>query len=188
MKNANHAFHIPAQVQRRLFLTSLGLSLTLMVIFGITGGPLNTSAAPFGVVSFELAGSPERAVEVLSSWDHVGRQWAAFSLGLDFLFIPAYTVAIILGCALASRGIQTRDWPLAQGGRLLSIGVVLAGILDVVENISLLVILFGAVAAPWPQVAAWCAVPKFGLIFLALVYALYGGVISLVIKPNRGDE
>jgi hypothetical protein len=70
----------------------------------------------------------------------------------------------------------------------LSLGVILAGTLDVIENISLLVLLFGRVGAPWPQIAAWCAVPKFALIFLALVYALYGGVISLVIKPERGNE
>jgi hypothetical protein len=188
MKTRNFVNFPPIQMQRRLFIIALSLVLTLMVVFGVTGGPMNTIASPYGIVSFELAGTPERADEILSSWGQVGRERAAFSLGLDFLFIPVYIVAIIFGCALASRSIQAREWPLAHVGHFLSIGVIFAGVLDVVENISLLVVLFATITVPWPQVASWCAVPKFALIFLALVYTLYGGVISLVIKPDRGIE
>jgi hypothetical protein len=170
--------------QKHLFGLFLGLTLVLIVVFGTTGVPLNTEAAPYGVVSFELAGSEERAKAILSSWDPSARERAAFGLGLDFLFIPVYTIAIALGCTLASRGMRSREWPLAKVGKPLIVGVCLAGLLDVVENISLLVILFDSVSSPWPQIAAWCAGPKFGFIFLALVYALYGGVISLVIKKS----
>jgi len=184
MKTENQNKNILPLSQKGLFVVFLGLTLVLMVLFGITGAPLNTEAAPYGVVSFELAGSVEGTTAILSSWDSGARERAAFGLGLDFLFIPVYTIAIALGCTLASRAIRSREWPLAQVGKLLIVGVCLAGLLDVVENISLLVILFDSVSSPWPQIAAWCAVPKFGLIFLALVYALYGGVISLVIKKR----
>jgi hypothetical protein len=182
MKTENQNGYFPPLSQKVFFVVFLGLVIVLMIIFGITGAPLNTESAPYGVVSFELAGSVERTTVILSTWDPGARERAVFGLGLDFLFIPIYIIAIALGCTLASRAIRSRDWPLAEVGKVLVAGVCFAGFLDVIENISLLVIMFRHVSSPWPQIAFWCAVPKFSLIFLALVYALYGGVISLVIK------
>jgi hypothetical protein len=175
---------LPPPAQKRLFWVLLGLVVVLMTVFRITGAPMNTGAAPYGVVSFELAGSLTRAQAVLASWDAPARIRAAFGLGLDFLFIPVYAGAISLGCALASGGLQARKWPLAALGNIFAWGVVLAGLLDVIENYALTVILFGSITAPWPQIAAWCAGPKFVLIFLGLVYALYGGAVSLAIKAR----
>jgi hypothetical protein len=175
---------LPTESQKLVFWVLLGLVVVLMTVFRITGGLMNTEAAPYGVVSFELAGSVERAQAILVSWDGPARIRAAFGLGLDFLFIPVYAGAISLGCALASGGLHARKWPLASLGRIPAWGVVAAGLLDLVENYALTVILFGTVTAPWPQIAAWCAGPKFVLIFLGLVYALYGGVVALVIKKS----
>jgi len=73
---------------------------------------------------------------------------------------------------------------LAEAGNILGWGVFFAGLLDVIENFSLIVCLFGEVSAPWPQAAAICAGIKFSLIFLALVFVLYGGVISLVVRKQ----
>ena len=36
--------------------------------------------------------------------------------------------------------------------------------------------LLDAPAAPWPQVAWWCAAVKFTLVLLGLAYAAWGGV------------
>jgi hypothetical protein len=175
---------LPSQSQKPIFWVLFGLVVVLMTVFRITGTPMNTAAAPYGVVSFELAGSVDRTQVILASWDGPVRIRAAFGLGLDFLFIPVYAGAISLGCALASGGLHVRKWPLASLGRIPAWGVVLAGLLDIIENVALTVILFGSATAPWPQIAAWCAGPKFILIFLGLVYVLYGGVVSLAIKKG----
>ena len=170
---------IPPNWRGRVFWPLLALTLLLMLVFGVTGTPLNTEAAPDGVVSFEVAGSVARAEQILASWDAVARERAAFGLGLDFLFIPVYALTISLGCVMASDALRRRSWPLASPAAALIWGIFLAALLDVIENIALTTILFGSVSSPWPQIAQWCAVPKFGLLIVGLAYALYGAVASL---------
>jgi len=185
MKINNPTHPLPKNYQKVLFGAFFGLTIVLILIFGMTGGSLNTDPAPLGIISLELSGSVDVANSILSSWDDDTRMRAAFGLGLDFLFIPVYVGALTLGCALSSRNIEKRSWPLTQLGNALAWGVCLAGFLDVIENVSLLLILFDEAASPWPQIAATCAMIKFSLIFLALVFALYGGVVSLVIREQK---
>ena len=80
-------------------------------------------------------------------------------------------------CDGLGRALTSRGWPLAGEGAALAWGQWLAAWFDAVENIALIAMLFGAVVSPWPQVAYWCAVIKFALVFLGLVYAFYGGVV-----------
>ena len=171
MKVNNPAHSLPINSQKTLFGLFFGLTIILFLVFGITGEPLNTDSAPFGIISFELAGSVEVSESILSSWDDDAQTRATFGLGLDFLFIPVYTAALILRCALSSRSVESQSRALPQIGNLLAWGVCLAGFLDMIENVSLLTMLFGDVTAPWPQIAGVCAIMKFSLIFLALVYA-----------------
>jgi len=179
---------IPPGWWPRFFWPLLGLTIVLMVVFGITGARLTTEEAPYGVVSFELAGTIENVEQILNSWDVDSQLRAAFGLGLDFLFIAAYASTIAFGCGIASRVLKRNHWPLVGLGNFLSWAVALAALLDVIENIALTMILFGAVASPWPAIARWCAIPKFGLIFMGSVYVIYGGVVALVerISPVEG--
>lgn len=167
--------------QRKLFWYIFVLVLVLMIVMNFVGVPLNTPAAPYGIISFELAGSVERSSQIIASWDSTANQRAAFILGLDFLFIPVYVIAISLGCTLASGRLNSRNWPLSQVGDFLVWGIILAGILDMIENIALSLILFGTISNPLPQAAFWCASAKFMFVFLGLVYAIYGGSITLLL-------
>ena len=164
------------------FWLLLGLAVLLMVVFWVTGAPLTTDAAPYGIVSFELAGSVENAKAILESWDTEAKIRAAFSLGFDFLFMVVYASTIAFGCGLASRVLRRSNWPLANGGNVLAWGVLLAAFFDVIENMALLSMMFGPVISPWPEIAYGCAVIKFILVFVGIVYVIYGGVVGLVEK------
>ncbi|MEA3349814.1 MAG: hypothetical protein U9Q82_04255 [Chloroflexota bacterium] len=168
-----------ADLRRRVFWPLLGLTLLIIFVFNLTGAPLNTAAAPCGILSYELAGSVSNAEAILASWDSIARERAAFSLGLDFLFIPVYVSAITCGCGMAAGALRRRGWPLASLDAAAGIawGLFLAGLLDVVENIALSIVLFGIPTAPWPQVAYWCALPKFALVFFGIVYAFLGAAV-----------
>ena len=173
----------------RVFWPLLGLNILLMIVFGVTGAPLTTDAAPYGVVSFELAGTAEISQQILSSWDANTQLRAAFGLGLDFLFMAVYASTIAFGCGMAAQVLRRSGWPLSRWGNLLSWGVILAALLDIVENIALTAIIFGSVVPPWPEIARWCAIVKFSLIFISIVYVLYGGVVALVdrISPDEKE-
>lgn len=171
----------------RFFWPLLGSTILLIIVFGVTGAPLTTEAAPYGVVSFELAGSVEHAQKILASWDADTQIRAAFGLGLDYLFMVVYASTIAFGCGIGSRVLQRNNWPLAGWGTPLAWGVLLAAILDAIENFALTSILLGYVVSPLPEIARWCAIFKFALIFIGIVYVLYGGVVALVerISPDN---
>ncbi len=154
--------------------------LLLGVIFGFVGKPLNTQAAPFGIVSFELAGNLSNASTILSSWDDNTKLRAAFIQGLDFLFIPIYVGVIALGSGRASNTLLRKSWPLERIGIPLDWAVVFAGVLDCIENIALLRLLFGQPVNPWPQIAFWCAAPKFVIVIVGTIYIVYGAMAHLL--------
>lgn len=153
-------------------------TLALLIALNLLG-PSATTSAPLGIVSFELAGSPQAANAVLAGWGPADRLKAAFSLGLDFLFIPLYAWAIGWGALKAGREVERRGWPLAQAARPAIFAVGAAATLDVLENSALVKVLFAAeVRSPWPEAARWLAIGKFGLLFCGLVYVFYGAAVA----------
>ena len=148
--------------------------------------PLQTTAAPQGIVSYEMAGSVDGAQRILDSWDPTARLYAAFSLGLDYLYMPAYGIVIGLACAWAAElWCKRRRW-LALAGVGLAWGLMVAALCDAVENVALVTMLLSGVRAPWPAVAFGCATVKFALIGAGLVYTLIGGVAWL--RSRRHDN
>jgi hypothetical protein len=171
---------IPPGWWSRFFWSLFGLTIALMAVFLVTGAPLTTDAAPYGVVSFEVAGSVENARTIIESWDANAQLRAAFGLGLDYLFMVAYASTIAFGCGIAANQLRKQEWPLAKWGSLLAWGVIMAALLDAIENIALTILLWGNLSSPWPEIARWCAIFKFSLIFIGIVYVIYGGIVTSV--------
>lgn len=172
--------------QRRLIFWLL-IAVVGLILFTLTtvGAPLLTEAAPAGIISYEFAGDITSAQRILDSWDAGARQRAAFIQGLDFLFIPVYVTIIGLGCGMAADTVLRKSWPLPSLGALLAWAVLFAGLLDILENIALVLMLFDKVANPWPQIAFWCAAPKFVLIILGICYILYAALAYLLGKVSK---
>ena len=151
---------IPDEYRKRLFFTFLFLTLILFAVFRVLDQPLRTSAAPNGIVSFELARTPENAEYMLSSWSREGKSNAAFGLGIDYLFMPTYAFALAFGTLLAAG--KHSGWTKSLG---------------TVENFALFQILLGAYESSYPAIAAVCATIKFGLLIFGLVYTLIGWLL-----------
>ena len=153
---------IPQHLRKPLFYVFLVLTIVIFGVFGALDGPLRTSAAPSGVVSFELARDVETAQAIIDSWNADARLSAAFGLGLDYLFMPAYAFALSLGVLLAVG--EKKSW-IQSFAPLMGWGAFTAAVFDAVENYALWRLLAGNVVSPYPEVAALCATIKF--IFLA---------------------
>ncbi len=177
-----HPFEIlPPAVRKRVFLVLLIWTLGLMVAMQVINRPLQTAAAPAGIVSYELAWTPARARAILAAWEPqfnppmgfklTKPYYAAFSLGFDYLFMPSYAAAIALGVLLAGK---RRGAVFSRAGTWLGWGALVAAGFDALENFALWRQLIDLPASPWPQVAAVCATIKFTLILLGLAYALLG--------------
>jgi len=170
--------NIPSTSRKPLFWAFLAGTLILFAVFRVLNAPLVTPAAPGGIVTFELAGNVKATADILLSWDERADLFAAFGLGLDYLFMPFYALALGFGTLLAA-GRHT-GW-LKSIGTLAGWGALTAALFDAVENFALWQILLGALTQPWPGLAAFCAKVKFGLLILGLVYALIGWI-----WPKRG--
>lgn len=164
-------------MQRRIVVT-LGIGMvTLGLALDWIGRPLRSEAAPTAMISFELARSPDVAAEVVASWDAVpgALNAARTSLWLDYLFLLVYPVWLSLGCSAIARHSSER---VAAFGAVTAWTVLAAAPLDAVENAALLRALSDP-STPWPQLAWWCAVPKFALVILALGYIALAGPRAL---------
>jgi hypothetical protein len=168
----SHPFQaIPADKYLWVFVPLAALTVLLMAVFQAI--PLDP-----GIVQFEL-----NAEQVIKFWDEAAKIRAAFSLGLDFLFLVAYSNTIALACIWAVRVFQIREVPLvATVGILLAWGQWLAALLDGVENIVLVNILFSSILTPWSQLAKCCAIFKFILIILGLLYIGFSIVVKVLKK------
>lgn len=175
--------NLPRTLRRRLMLITSLVSILILVIFGWLGAPLTTPAAPLGMVSFQFVRTPQQVQALLASWDFRTQLIAAFCLGLDYLFMPAYALAISLADRWTGEVLRPRRWPFASLGAYLVWGVWLAALLDALENAFQAAMLFGSVS-PWLPGPTWLiASLKFGLVFIGLTYAFFGLAASLVPEP-----
>ena len=168
----------PASNRKALFFAFLAGTLILFAIFRVLDQPLQ----PNGIVAFELARTPEKAFQVMVGWEHGciscpaieksrAYYFAAFGLGLDYLFMPIYALALSLGILLAA---GRHPGLFARVGAWLGWGALAAPLFDATENFALLQELLNVAFTPWSQVAFWCAAFKFTLLVLGLIYALVG--------------
>ena len=153
-ENLPHFVNLPQTIGRFSIEEVLWFgTLLFMVVLSELGRPLKTKKAPQGIVSFELAGSGERALAMLNSWNVQAHSKARWNLYLDFVFVLFYVALLWYFCQWAAhvpyaRWMNNLDAPdkfsqilvsLLPGlGLVLSWSQLVAGLLDWCENIGLL--------------------------------------------------
>ncbi len=124
----------------------------------------------------EFTWSAQGARRLLAQWsaDEVKRvrQW----VWLDFPFLAAYVAQLGSLCLLTARA---RRGALATLGLRLAVLALVAGLLDVLENVCMLLLLKGPPEAPGAGLAAVSSVAasvKFALVIGCALYVLVGGL------------
>ena len=171
---------ISLSAQKRAFWALFVVTILVMASLQVIDTLLKNDVAPSGIVSFEFAGDLSLAQKMVEAWGRKGRIAAGLSLGLDYLFLLAYAGSIGMGCVLIARGISKSANYLCSVGIFIAWALLVAALLDMVENYALIRVLLGSNLAIWPKVAKWCAVPKFVIVVSGLAYILIGALISLL--------
>lgn len=161
-----------------LFFVFLVLTLLVSTALMRLGRPLQRAGA--GIVAYELAGDLATAQRMRQQWGERGRLYAALNLGLDYLYLVLYPITIALGCVLVAEGQTAQGIFFSRVGILLAWAQFAAGLLDAVENYALIRLLLGADDERWPPLARGCALVKFGIVGLGLLYVLIGLVRVLL--------
>jgi hypothetical protein len=143
-----------------------------------TGGP--------SILGLEFAGSEHQVGRIMSEWGEHGLHLARLSLWLDFGFMLSY------GTFFSLAAFATRDLARERGLRLLvRAGAVTpllapaAALFDAAENITWLLLLGGHGSALAARFGTMCAVAKFVLIALAILYAICGLIAWLRFRIQR---
>jgi hypothetical protein len=175
----SHPLQHRPKSRRRPALICLALAAVLPIALAAVLQPLH-EGDPGGasIVDFELAGSVERAEEILSTWRAEGVLDEAKAIQVfDLLYPLIYAGALAGGCVAAAGA-----WARAGRPRLATVGIAMAWLafaaagFDYVENLALAISLWDEPVSPWPQLAFGAAVLKFTAIWLAILFALSGGI------------
>lgn len=147
-------------------LSLLG-ALATAIIMQTQGGGFKTDFTPLGIVSLELASNIAQVQQILAVWNHHD---LLLNIGLDFLFIPAYTFFFIQ--SLKNTISKHRlSWLQQLGTKLIAVAYVAAA-LDVIENVLMLSSMMGHYSAGSICATASIATTKFVGIGFILLYLL----------------
>ena len=177
----------PEAADSRLLRITFLMLLFLATWVGLSRADPKLEHSPFKrpMLVFEMAGSVEearRVIELSERADKGAREKFRIALLWDFVFLFLYPASTAVACFIATRFFSANQYLDYKYGLMLICLQFLAAILDAVENTALLRILHGPVESPWPQVARWCAIPKFIIVSAGTLYALSGGVVWMLTR------
>ncbi len=163
--------------RRRVLAVAGAVALALWVFLVIQDSQIKDSGGP-GIISFEVAGTEDRALEILEEWGEAGRDDARVSLLVDFPYLIAYSIFLAVGCTIAAERFGRRGMErLAGVGPLLGWSMFLAAALDAIENVAMLRVIDGHTTT-WPGVALYAAIPKFAIAALGIAYVIAGALLG----------
>jgi len=140
--------------------------MVMVVIMQWQGSSLKTPTAKRGILDLELARTPELLQTALSGWD---LSVVKMNIWLDFAFIVTYVVFLSLAAETTAGKWGNIRW-LSQTGLFLARAAYVAGVLDIAENLLMLKTISGSYDAISLQLTFYCAVVKFILAGLIIVY------------------
>jgi len=166
-----------------LFLLGF-LTLFLTIVLHILDQPLQNVSAPNGIVSFELAKDFSQSQKILASWNPAARLYAALSLGIDYLYLAAYSFFLSLSCFSIAQKFSDGANRFFRTGILIAWLQLTAAVFDALENYVLIRLLLGSQQELFSRLAYYFACVKFLLIISGILYILTG-LIRLLISKIR---
>ena len=158
----------------------------MMIVMAKTGATLKTPATPEGILDLEFAYNQTKAATVMTAWADNGSinniQVAKENTWLDFIFIVFYSLLLSQACSMIA--ISRRGF-LFTMGRLLAKAALIAGLLDVLENIGMLITLSGNGSATCAAFTVFSSILKWGIVMIAVLYILIAGLVISYTKLTK---
>ncbi len=181
--DVNHPLRsIPSGLLGALTLRLLVLLVFSTALISFVDVPLRGEASPLGIVSFELAWTPHRALAIMLEWQSRGALgYAKLIQAVDFVYLLIYGLFFAFLATWVGRRLDEEVWSARAAWAAIG-----AAAFDVLENIVLLYELLAFTSpAPYPQLAASFAAVKFALLAFSFVYGLVGSGVVLWRRYRR---
>lgn len=172
---------------KQLFILIIAVAGTLLLAMMMKdqGAPMVTCNTPQGIVNLEFAATPAQADSVLTPWrtEHCAGKTvvdvAIANTKLDFVFIAFYVLMFYMTSLILG---QSLPGIVGKLGKWLRWSSVVAGLLDIIENLLMFKALRGDITDLGTKYTALCAKTKFILLAICLLYLLVGLVWLLFSK------
>jgi hypothetical protein len=152
---------------------------TMLMIFVMskTGATLKTTATSMAILDLEFAYNKTKVWSTINAWspnaivNNISK--AKINTYLDFIFLTFYALFLFFLCK------KIAETNKSNIGLLIAKGALVAGVLDILENIGMLISLSGNVYGAVAIFTTFLAALKFILLIAALLYVLIGGFLFI---------
>jgi len=165
------------QYMKRALLISFLVMVLMILAMRWQGHSLVTPVSPRGIVDLEFARTQARLDQLRLFWNFGD---ILINIWLDFVFIAAYTWFFINGCRFVKHYLKLETW----SDRFISIAIA-AAFFDVCENFLMLLILNGSFSTSILPVVFYCALLKFILAGLVVLFLMLTLPVALLYKKRR---
>jgi hypothetical protein len=172
-------------MRTKLLILAVG-TIIMLVVMSKTGAPLKTPATPIGILNLEFASNTESVNVILLAWQKTTAtdniKAAIINTMLDFIFLLFYSLFLNGLCYnIASKLIGM----LAITGKIIAKAAFLAGVLDVIENMGMLLSLNNHLNNTIVMVTFIAAAIKWFIVLVILLYIIVGGLTMLLNKGSK---
>ena len=169
---------VPAAHRRAIQHASTAVAVGLLIAITVLGLPLRTDAAPLGLVSLQLAASPDVAARMLDSWEFVMRPRVLWTHGLDLVLPFAYALA----AGTAATRAAARVASVGPSAQTAAGAVLVAAIADQMENVAMGLTILGAPSWGSMLVTLSSATIKFATLAVAI------GALGVTLRRARCSD
>lgn len=139
------------------------------------------------LIAFELAASVSRSSEIVSAWGDAGKRAMWWQLALDTPFLIGYGLFLAGACAaVAGRARRAGRPRLRRAATIVAWFGPIAAAADLLQNISLALILAGHEAQLWPRISALGGYLVNVLMATGLAFALCGAIATRRMAAQLG--
>jgi hypothetical protein len=158
--------------RRTQTLIAFVATVLMVILMAKLGQPMD--ATPYRITAFELAKTPEKAQEIITTWQPSVTKAAYLQTQVDFLFILAYTAfAYLWSLFLTENSPQA---VIRRLGSYMSWAAIVAGGCDVIENLCMFPSLSNNITDFYTETAFYTAAIKFSLLALVFVVCIVLGI------------
>lgn len=168
---------IPPGSRRSAFWLFAVVTALLLAVDGGIGMKLTNQVAPYGIVSLELASTPGRLNQLVTSWAERPRMEMVFSLGLNFLCLVSLINTVALASLMAASRIA---FPFSRLGPMLAWIQWLAGAAWAVQAVLLAWGVLEEATSFSTSISAALAVVKFSLVGAGVLFAITVRLLSAI--------
>ena len=157
----------------KILIAVLLLTCSIFVFMQMrpTGKKLRTDQTKIGILNLEFAYNTYYTTKVLNAWKPDEKIDAAkTNTYIDFGFLFFYSLFLFYSCKNLSKNFSGS---INKIGKALSITALIAGGLDVIENLGMLITLGGNQSSTISMLTAICASIKWLFAILAILYVIF---------------